>query len=85
MNERIGQLAQEAGKYAAVMSAHAKFYDSIASTSVDTRSTNEMFIEKFAELIVKECARVASETVIECEGIDFDLVRECYEHFGIEP
>ena len=57
MNERIGQLAQEAGKYAAVMSAHAKFYDSIASTSADTRSTNEMFIEKFAELIVKECAK----------------------------
>ena len=42
-------------------------------------------LDKFAELIVKECARVASETVIECEGVDFDLVRECYEHFGIEP
>jgi hypothetical protein len=40
--------------------------------------------EKFAELIVKECAEVASKVVVEHEGVDFGLVEACYEHFGVE-
>jgi hypothetical protein len=38
----------------------------------------------FAELIVKECAEVASKVVVEHEGVDFGLVEKCYEHFGVE-
>ena len=72
MNKRIKELAEQAG------------IDVTQDTFVKFGGL-ELPINKFAELIVKECARVASETVIECEGIDFDLVRECYEHFGIEP
>ena len=41
-------------------------------------------IEKFAELIVKECAEVASKVVVEHEGVDFGLVEKCYEHFGVD-
>jgi hypothetical protein len=37
----------------------------------------------FAELIVKECAEVASKVVVEHEGVDFGLVEKCYEHFGV--
>ena len=71
MNERIEQIAQEAGKYAAVMSAHAKFYDSIASVSADTRSTNEMFIEKFAELLLKGFAYDCMDVTGKPELIEF--------------
>ena len=38
----------------------------------------------FAELIVKECAEVASKVVVEHEGVDFGLVEACYEHFGVD-
>jgi hypothetical protein len=38
----------------------------------------------FAELIVKECAEVASKVVVEHEGVDFGLVEKCYEHFGVD-
>ena len=38
----------------------------------------------FAELIVKECAEVASKVVVDHEGVDFGLVEKCYEHFGVD-
>ena len=40
--------------------------------------------QKFAELIVRECAEVAANVVVEHEGVDFGLVEKCYEHFGVE-
>jgi 8-oxo-dGTP pyrophosphatase MutT (NUDIX family) len=40
-------------------------------------------LKKFAELIVRECAEVASKVVVEHEGVDFGLVEKCYEHFGV--
>jgi hypothetical protein len=69
MNDRIRQLAEQAGY------------------------TTDMFgvghwdmpeCKKFAELIVKECAEVASKVVVEHEGVDFGLVEKCYEHFGVK-
>ena len=87
MNERIRQLAEQAGWD----NHHSKF---------DTR------IEKFAELIVRECARLNLELSYELagvivdteEGIGFDSVclntvkqvhnslasRQLIEHFGVE-
>jgi hypothetical protein len=41
-------------------------------------------VARFAELIVRECAKVASKVVVEHEGVDFGLVEACYEHFGVE-
>jgi hypothetical protein len=40
--------------------------------------------KRFAELIVRECAEVASKVVVEHEGVDFGLVEKCYEHFGVD-
>jgi hypothetical protein len=39
--------------------------------------------QKFAELIVRECAEVAANVVAEHEGVDFGLVEACYKHFGV--
>ena len=71
MNEVIKKFAQEAGAHTAIMSAHAKFYDSIASASADTRSANEMFIEKFAELLLKEFAYDCMDATAAPEHIKF--------------
>lgn len=69
MNERIQQLAEQAGWD----NHHSKF---------DTR------IEKFAELIVKECAQIAKE-VDGDEGDDYQSGRtwagiDVLKHFGVE-
>ena len=66
MNERIRQLAEQAGWD----NHHSKF---------DTR------IEKFAELIVQECAEVIFETPVKYTEIDImHIIRDrVKEHFGV--
>ena len=68
MNERIRQLAEQAGWD----NHHSKF---------DTR------IEKFAEMIVQECAEVIFETPVKYTEIDImHIIRDrVREHFGVEP
>ena len=41
-------------------------------------------IEKFAQLMVRECALVAADVVVEHEGVEFGLVAACHRHFGVE-
>jgi hypothetical protein len=41
-------------------------------------------IEKFAELIVRECARVASDRVMDVEGNDWGVRWAIKNHFGVE-
>jgi hypothetical protein len=40
--------------------------------------------EKFAELIVRECARVASDRVMDVEGNDWGVRWAIKNHFGVE-
>jgi hypothetical protein len=42
------------------------------------------FCEKFAELIVRECARVASDRVMDVEGNDWGVRWAIKNHFGVE-
>ena len=42
------------------------------------------FVEKFAELIVQECAIVANEHVEEIEGVNYGVGRRIKNHFGVE-
>ena len=71
MNERIRQLAEQAGWD----NHHSKF---------DTR------IEKFAELIVRECADICMEMAAKCAGLPGDgaLAKDCADwikkDFGVE-
>ena len=66
MNERIKQRAEQAGMYI-----------------VDDKfSTYGKFAEKFAELIVRECAEVGSYGA---GPTDTDLIkRSVLQHFGVE-
>ena len=59
MNERIKQLAIEAGFY--------------ANPDVEK-------FEKFAELIVRECANIADEY----DGVGSTIVSRIEKHFGVE-
>ena len=71
MNERIRQLAEQAGWD----NHHSKF---------DTR------IEKFAELIVRECADICMEMAAKCAGLPGDgaLAKDCADwikkNFGVD-
>jgi hypothetical protein len=56
----------------------------LAGTDTSGKWMGVEHAEKFAELIVKECAEVASKVVVEHEGVDFGLVEACYEHFGVD-
>jgi hypothetical protein len=76
MNERIKQLAEQAG-----YSWHNQFSGPILSPNA---------IEKFAELIVRECLDiVANADMSELEGPDPEDVlyvacKQIKEHFGVE-
>ena len=97
MNERIRQLAEQAG---------LRFTQLMSNPMVPVVDGKETDLEKFAELIVRECARLNLELSYELagvivdteEGIGFDSVclntvkqvhnslasRQLIEHFGVE-
>ena len=68
-NKRIRELADEAAKYSAVMALPTG------------QSGNELFVEKFAELIVRECCDI----FVELRTRPADLaVKDVKQHFGVE-
>jgi hypothetical protein len=73
MNEQIKQLAEQAGYY---------LYDLTEThecKTVETDSTDEWItLEKFAELIVRECAEVAYKRSVHSGPSDI------FKHFGVE-
>jgi hypothetical protein len=72
MNERIAELWNKAAK----------------STKDDSWSSQVTFVEKFAELIVKECMEVAgasyTSTPEDCVYYVDLAVNRIAEHFGVE-
>ena len=64
MNERIRELAEQAGIYKLDLSDETEYW----------------IIEKFAELIVKECAGVA----LMSNGNNLYVCELIKEHFGVE-
>ena len=75
MNERIKKLAEQAKD-------HATHLDKIG---VDA-SMEDIFKQKFAELIVRECAKISLECGINLNREDFrqGIARNIKEHFGVE-
>ena len=63
MNERIKLLADEAAKFSAIMALPTG------------ESGDKLFVEKFAELIVKECAEICLEA---------NDHKNILRHFGVE-
>ena len=74
MNERIRELADEAAKFSAIMALPTG------------ESGDKLFVEKFAQLIVQECAKVILETPVKYTEIDImHIIRDnVKEHFGVE-
>ena len=64
MNERIKQLWEEAAK----------------TTQGDSWEEQTKFMEKFAELIVRECIGIADEY----DGVGSTIVSRIEKHFGVE-
>ena len=87
MNERIEKLAVEARQY-----AFGEVENSQDPTEWSTKYYNEMFEQKFAELIVRECMRMCEVTEISFVTHDCDVeasgaitVKQFIaEHFGVE-
>ena len=73
MNERIRQLAEQATSIVEMVSS----YGYMSSYANFDR-------EKFAELIVRECAEFADEHNEESEGVTLGVGRELKKHFGVE-
>jgi hypothetical protein len=70
MNQRIKQLAEQAG---------LRFTQLMSNPMVPVVDGKETDLEKFAELIVRECAEVASDY----DGAHY-VGREIKEHFGVK-
>lgn len=67
MNERFLKLAEQAAKFSAI-------------TALPTgKSGDELFVEKFAELLVKEC-----RDMFVVSSVSWNLLNEKLEHFGAE-
>ena len=93
MNERIKELAEQARQY-----AFAKVENSQDPTEWSSKYYNEMFDDKFAELIVQECSQLILDKkmgdlgdnpgVKEWEEGYNEAVHDCYylirKHFGVE-
>jgi hypothetical protein len=80
MNERIQQLAEQALQL--VADEHANGDES--RLNLASYTVKDLIQEKFAELIVRECARVASDRVMDVEGNDWGVRWAIKNHFGVE-
>jgi hypothetical protein len=74
MNERIKKLIEQATDIVEIVNPesgithHREFFDK----------------EKFAELIVRECANVANQHMEHNEGTDYNVGGKIKQHFGVE-
>lgn len=75
INERIRLLAEQAG---AVLLANPE------NPNSDLRILLSSNFEKFAELIVWECALVANQHNEEVEGVHLGVGRAIKQNFGVE-
>nr|NDG05705.1 hypothetical protein [Oxalobacteraceae bacterium] len=79
MNQRIQELAEQA-----VVAVDNPFPGNPLNEELEKMYIPDCFAEKFAELIVRECARVADQWVDD-EDNGTNLVSEkLKQHFGVE-
>ena len=78
MNARIKLLAEQACAFADI-----QYNKQTRATFYTNKSVEEFFREKFAELIVRECAGIVQPYMSRWEE-DCDLVIKIKEHFGVE-
>ena len=75
MNEQIQKLAEQAEEW-------------VCKNYPDAMDDNDEFhaqtMEKFAELIVRECTEIANDHNSEVEGVTLGVGRALKKHFGVE-
>ena len=76
MNERIRLLALQARLGPALLLHHYGKVDALTDTEQEELDQ----IEKFAELIVRECVSIADEY----DGVGSTIVSRIRKHFGVE-
>jgi predicted RecB family nuclease len=74
MNERTKELLEQAE-----ILSHPEYEDEVLQ---NRRLYNEIFLSKFAELIVRECAMVIEKNLY--KNIGWSTSRAVKRHFGIE-
>ena len=85
MNERIRELAKQAGAFADI-----QYNKQTKATFYTNKSVEEFFREKFAELIVRECAGICESMPLlgpykEVQDATLkDAAVQIKEHFGVE-
>ena len=81
MNQRISELVQEAIDYA------DKAYTYTPEEGFNIQEWDKIRLEKFAELIVRECCDILAENVeiaLNASGSPVYPEGLIYEHFGVE-
>ena len=82
MNDKIKELAEQSYE-AATITTIDPFTQEVVVDFID--GTKPFFNqEKFAELIVRECADVANEHNDQAEGVTLGVGRALKKHFGVE-
>jgi hypothetical protein len=95
MNERIRELAEQAGIPAIdgvwdyndrnlLVKDGGEWRTAVPSEIIGTMINSEKGLEKFAELIVRECADVAKETRWAVPPSQEQIARGIQQHFGVE-
>ena len=81
MNERIRQLANQLGPVATIANWGRVEWSDNVYPQIGDRMYAAIDLEKFAELIVRECAKVADVAdEIKCEWIGGNILT----HFGVD-
>jgi len=79
MNERIKELAEQAG-FVAWTDEDWKPLDAV----IDWSSDYDKELEKFAELIVRECMSFVSEPGSDMNDTERGILAQIKQHFGVE-
>ena len=80
MNKKIKELAEQAEEYIEVPMPN-EIYNLGDGVFRRHKTFNR---EKFAELIVRECAEFANEHNSEAEGVTLGIGKAIKQHFGVE-
>ena len=83
MNERIKELAVQARNYAL---DEKRIYERMHNTEQCMEEYREVYNKKFAELIVRECAKFMDENsgYNDSDGCWFPEPEDMLKHFGVE-
>jgi hypothetical protein len=84
MNERIKEFWEQATQHADQVVVYTPHVDRVHPGYFDAKAWTEVLQGKFAELIVRECARVAFESDLTMAIGQWGADSAILKHFGVE-